>query len=225
MLIARPLVSRVDGTRLRSVSIAFFVAAAVALVATPVYVDIATAKFALRSAFAVGTLVPLMRVSVVRPRPPRPRALLRAVHRRRRRSRSGSTGPTGPRRSIAELLSLSGALAAAAAILVLPGLAGHAAQTSPRGCVAALRLAPPARRLDLDRRARRAARALGGAAVGAPGGRTRRLRPALLERRLRLGADPDRLGSRRPRCSTCRRSARSGRPRTARPSSSRSGCC
>jgi hypothetical protein len=39
------------------VSIAFFVAAGIALVATPVYVDISTAKFALRSAFSVGALV------------------------------------------------------------------------------------------------------------------------------------------------------------------------
>jgi copper transport protein len=132
MLIARPLVSRVDGTRLRSVSIAFFVAAAVGLVATPVYVDIATAKFALRSAFAVGALVPLMRVSSFG------RGLLDlelclALFTAAAAIAFWLDRPDRPRRSIAGLLSLSGALAAAAAILVLPGLAGHAAQTSPRG--------------------------------------------------------------------------------------------
>ena len=36
-------------------------------------------------------------------------------------------------RSVAALLALSGALAAAAAVLVLPGAVGHAGQTSPRG--------------------------------------------------------------------------------------------
>ena len=41
--------------------------------------------------------------------------------------------PDRPRRSVAGLLSLFGAAAAGVAILVLPGLAGHAAQTSPRG--------------------------------------------------------------------------------------------
>ena len=38
-------------------------------------------------------------------------------------------------RSVAELLSVAGACAAAAACLVVPGLAGHAAQTSPRGAM------------------------------------------------------------------------------------------
>src|SRR5439155_15602403 len=63
MLIARPLVRRVRDTELRWVSIAFAVAAAVALVAIPVYLLLATAKFALRSAFAIGAIVPLIRVS------------------------------------------------------------------------------------------------------------------------------------------------------------------
>jgi copper transport protein len=41
--------------------------------------------------------------------------------------------PARARRSVAELLSVSGALFAAAATLLVPGLAGHAAQSSPRG--------------------------------------------------------------------------------------------
>ncbi len=132
MLIARPLVSRVSGTRLRGMSIAFFVAAGIGLVATPVYVDIATAKFAIRSAFAVGTLVPLMRVSSFG------RGLLDlelclALFTAAAGIAFWLDRPDRPRRSIAGLLSLAGALAAGASILVLPGLAGHAAQTSPRG--------------------------------------------------------------------------------------------
>ena len=41
--------------------------------------------------------------------------------------------PERERRSVAALLALSGALVAAAAVLVLPGAVGHAGQTSPRG--------------------------------------------------------------------------------------------
>src|SRR5207237_7622108 len=40
--------------------------------------------------------------------------------------------PERPQRSTAELLALVGAGAAAGAALLVPGLAGHAAQTSPR---------------------------------------------------------------------------------------------
>ena len=69
----------------------------------------------------------------VRTRLPRPRALLRAVRRSQRGLRSGSTSPTRPQRSVAELLATIGALAAAATVLIVPGAAGHAAQTAPRG--------------------------------------------------------------------------------------------
>src|SRR6185437_16571442 len=51
-------------------------------------------------------------------------------------------------------------------------------------------------RLDLDRRAGRPARTLDGAPTFPAGGRTGRLRSPLLERRLHLGTDPDRLGNR-----------------------------
>jgi copper transport protein len=132
MLIARPLVSRVTGTRLRSVSIAFFVAAGIALVATPVYVDISTAKFALRSAFSVGALVPLMRVSSFG-RGMLDIELCVALFTAAAGIAFWLDRPDRPQRSIAGLLSLCGAAAAGAAILVFPGLAGHAAQTSPRG--------------------------------------------------------------------------------------------
>ena len=58
-----PLVRRVSGTRLRAVTIAFVVAAAIALVATPVYAFLSTAQFALRSVWDVGAIVPLLRAS------------------------------------------------------------------------------------------------------------------------------------------------------------------
>jgi copper transport protein len=41
--------------------------------------------------------------------------------------------PDRERRSVAELISQTGALLAAAAVLVIPGVTGHAGQTSPRG--------------------------------------------------------------------------------------------
>ncbi|MDX6518998.1 MAG: hypothetical protein QOF50_1844, partial [Gaiellaceae bacterium] len=41
--------------------------------------------------------------------------------------------PERERRSLAELLSVTGALLAAAACVVVPGIAGHGGQTSPRG--------------------------------------------------------------------------------------------
>src|SRR6185437_1361253 len=59
MLIARPVLRRVDGVSLRSLSIAFFVASAIGLLVVPVYLDISTAEFSLRSAFDVAALVPL----------------------------------------------------------------------------------------------------------------------------------------------------------------------
>ena len=72
--------------------------------------------------------------------------------------------PEREQRSIAELLATGGALAAAAAVLLVPGAAGHAAQTAPRGALARARLDPPRGRLDLARRADRPARALARAA-------------------------------------------------------------
>jgi copper transport protein len=132
MLIARPLVRRVRGTELHAVSIGFAVAAATALIATPVYVLLATSQFALRSFFDLGALVPLIRVSAFG-RGYLDLELCLALF-----ATAGTVSilldrPARRQRSIAELLSVAGALAAAAASLVVPGLAGHAAQTSPRG--------------------------------------------------------------------------------------------
>jgi copper transport protein len=130
-IIARPVVARVAGTRLRHVTIAFAVAIAVALVATPIYVLLATAQFALRSFWDVGTLVPLMHVSAFG-RGYLDLELVLALF-----VVAGATAiwldrPERARRSVAGLLSLLGALLAGGAALLVPGAAGHAAQTAPR---------------------------------------------------------------------------------------------
>ena len=131
-LIARPLVGRVPDTSLRNVSIAFFAASALGVIAVPVYLEESTAIDSLRSFFSIGALVPLWRTTAFG------RGwfdlwicfLLFAF--------AGAAAilldrAELPRRTVAGLLALTGALAAAAAVLVLPGASGHAGQTSPRG--------------------------------------------------------------------------------------------
>ena len=131
---ARPVVRRVPESRLRPLDIAFGIASLVGLIAIPIYLLMATAQFALRSAFDLSALFPLLRGSAFG------RGLIHleiafglfvlaaglAVWIDR---------PERERRSIAEILSVTGALAGAAAVLVVPGLSGHAAQTSPRGAM------------------------------------------------------------------------------------------
>jgi copper transport protein len=130
--IARPVARRVPETRLRAVSLAFGVAALVALVAIPVYVLMATAQFALRSTFDLGALVPLLRDSAFG-RGYLDLELAFGLFVVAAGLALWIDRPERERRSVAELLSVGGALAAAAAVLVVPGLAGHAAQYSPRG--------------------------------------------------------------------------------------------
>jgi copper transport protein len=132
--IARPVVRRVPGSRLRSVSIAFGVASLVALVAIPVYVLMATAQFALRSAFDLGVLVPEVRASAFG-RGMLDLELVFALFVVAAGLALWIDRPEREQRSIAEILSVLGALAGAAASLVVPGLVGHAAQTSPRGAM------------------------------------------------------------------------------------------
>ncbi len=137
MLIARPLLRRVPGTSLKAVTVAFGIAIAVALVATPVYVQLATAQFALRSAFDLGDLVPLARASAFG-RGYLDLELVLALFAVAALVAIRIDRPERRERSVAELLALLGALVAAAAALLVPGLAGHAAQTSPRGLSLAL---------------------------------------------------------------------------------------
>ena len=130
-LVVRDLPRRVPGASVRSVSAAFFVTIAGALIATPIYVEISTAKFAQRSVFDLTDVVPLLTASnfgrgfvdfelVL--------ALLAIA---------GGIAiwlDSGERRqrTTAVLLALGGALAAAGSLMLIPGLAGHAAETSPR---------------------------------------------------------------------------------------------
>jgi copper transport protein len=131
-VIVRPVVSRVSETTLRAVSIAFWTALAVALVVTPIYVLMATAKFALRSVFALGSLVPLLRVSAFG-RGYLDLELILALFAVAAAITLWLDDARQRVRTVATLLALGAALAAAAAALLVPGLAGHASQTAPRG--------------------------------------------------------------------------------------------
>jgi copper transport protein len=132
--IARPLVRRVPDTRLRAISIAFGVAACVALVAIPVYAVMATAQFALRSSFDLGDVVPLVRDSAFG-RSYLDLELIFALFVLAAALALWVDRPQREQRSIAEILSVTGAFAAAAATLFIPGVSGHAGQTSPRGAM------------------------------------------------------------------------------------------
>jgi copper transport protein len=132
MLIARPVVRAVPGCSLRPLSAAFWVAVAVALAATPIYVVIATAQFSLRSAFDLGAVVPLARASAFG-RDYLDLELVLALFALGAAIALALDRPERPQRSVVELLALPAALAAGASALVLPGLAGHAGQKSPRG--------------------------------------------------------------------------------------------
>jgi copper transport protein len=131
-IVVRPVVARVPGTRLRAVSIAFWAALAVALVATPVYAVAATAQFAQRSVFDIGSVLPLLDVSQFG------RSFLAFEWALLLFAFAAAVAlwldmPQREQRSVAALLALAGALRAAGAALVAPGAGGHAAQADPRG--------------------------------------------------------------------------------------------
>jgi copper transport protein len=130
--IARPLVLRVAGTSLCALTRAFVVASAVGLIAVPVYLDFATANDSLRSVFDVPALVPLFRVTAWG------RAIVDlelcfALFCVAAYIALWLDRPEREHRSVAELAAITGAVLAAAAVLVIPGAAGHAGQTPPRG--------------------------------------------------------------------------------------------
>jgi copper transport protein len=132
ILTAHPLVQRVEGTSLRRLSQAFVVVSALGLIAVPVYVEESTAIDSLRSFWAVGALVPLWRVTAFG------RAyvdlwLCFALFCVAAWTALWLDRPESERRPVAPLLAATGALAAAAALLAIPRVGGHAAQTSPRG--------------------------------------------------------------------------------------------
>ena len=132
MFVARPLERRP-----RALSVAFWVSLGVALVVTPAYVLLATSKFALRSFWDWGTLVPLMRTSAFG-RGYIDLELVLALFGLSAAIAFWVERPDRRQRSLAELFSVNGALLAAGAAALVPGVAGHAAQTSPRGLSVAL---------------------------------------------------------------------------------------
>jgi copper transport protein len=126
VFVARPLRSPP-----RALSIAFWVALGVALIATPLYVLLATAEFAVRSFWSWGSLIPLMRTSAFG-RGYLDLELVLALFAVAAAIALWVDRADRDKRSVAELLATGGALAAAAAAAFVPGVAGHAAQTSPR---------------------------------------------------------------------------------------------
>jgi copper transport protein len=129
--VARSVPRRVPGASLRPLSIAFWVSILLALIATPVYLVMSTAKFAQRSAFDLPNVVPLLNDSAFG------RSLLYLELILALVAVTGGIAmwldrPERNDRTVAALLAVIGALVAAAAALLVPGLDGHAAQTSPR---------------------------------------------------------------------------------------------
>ena len=132
MVIARPVIRRVEGTNLRAVSVACVAFSVVGLIAIPVYLDFSVANDSLRSVFDLGALVPLYRVTAFG------RAIVDlevcfALFCVAAWIALWVDQPQREHRSVAELASLIGALTAAVGVLIVPGAAGHPAQTSPRG--------------------------------------------------------------------------------------------
>ena len=108
------------------------VASTVGLIAIPVYLDFSTANDSLRSVFDLGALVPLYRVTAFG------RAILDFELCFALFCIAGWVAlwldrPERDHRSLAELAAGYGAVLAASAALLMPGTAGHAAQTPPRG--------------------------------------------------------------------------------------------
>jgi len=130
--IARPLVRRVSGTSLRVLTIAFGIVAGLALIAIPAYLEEAVAIDSLRSFWDVTGVVPLWRLTAFG-RGYVDVWLCFGLFVAAAAVAIWTDRPERERRSVAAILALSGALAAAAAVLVLPGAVGHAGQTSPRG--------------------------------------------------------------------------------------------
>jgi copper transport protein len=137
VITARPVVCAVRGSSLRAITLSLWISLAVALVATPIYVVLATAQFAIRSVFSLGALIPLAHDSAFG----RGYLVLEgalALFAVAAVVTVWVDRPERPQRSVAELLALTGGLGAAAACLLVPGIAGHANTTSPRGLALAL---------------------------------------------------------------------------------------
>jgi copper transport protein len=137
ILIARPLRRLVPSSNLRPLTIAFVVSLAVTLVAVPVYLIISTAKFALTSSLDLGTVIPLIRDSSFG-RSFLDLWIVLALFGATALIAIAIDRPERPIRSSAELFATASALITAGVLLVIPGIAGHAAQTPPAALAMAL---------------------------------------------------------------------------------------
>jgi copper transport protein len=137
LAVGRPLVRRVDGASLRGVTVAFAIVSTGALVLVPVFLEESTSVDSLHGFFDLGALVPLWRTTAYG------RAfvdleLVFVLFVAAAWIAFWVDRPDREKRSIAEILAGIGVVAAAAAAVLIPGAAGHAAQTSPRGLAVAL---------------------------------------------------------------------------------------
>jgi copper transport protein len=137
LAIARPVVRRARETSLRAVSIAFAIMAALALIATPIYLEESTAIDSLHSFWDLGSLVPLWRTTASG-RGYVDLELCFALFSFAAAVALWVDRPEREHRSVAEILAGIGCVTAAAAVLIVPGASGHAAQTAPRGVSLAL---------------------------------------------------------------------------------------
>jgi copper transport protein len=136
LLVARPLARRGPEVSMRAVTVAFMVSSILGLIAIPLYLDFSVANDSLRSVFDLGALVPLFRVTAFG------RAILDFELCFALFCVAGWIAlwvdrPERQQRSVAELAAILGVLMAMAAVLIVPGAAGHAAQASPRGLMLA----------------------------------------------------------------------------------------
>jgi copper transport protein len=131
MVIARPLPRVLRGSSLRTISITFWVALGIAILAAPFYALLTTAQFALRSVFDLGAVIPLIHQSAFS-RGYLDLTLVLALFGAAAAVSFWVDRPDRAQRSVAELFAVGGALAAGLAALVIPGTVGHASQASPR---------------------------------------------------------------------------------------------
>ncbi|MBV8480404.1 MAG: copper resistance protein CopC [Actinobacteria bacterium] len=133
MLIARPVIRRVAGTNLHALTVAFGAVAVAALLAIPAYLEEATSIDDVTHSFwDFGALVPLWRITAFG-RGYVDVEICFALFCGAAAAAIWVDRPEREHRSVASLLAMSGALAAAGATLLLPGTIGHAGQTAPRG--------------------------------------------------------------------------------------------
>ena len=165
--VARPLQVRAAASAaLRGVTSRGAIALAVALVATPVYLVLATAEFSLRPSTDLGAIVPLVRDSGFG------RAfsdlwLALALLGVAAASPWHSTGPAALAARARRCSPCSARAGCAAAALRVPGPRRPSLDHEPGRPDAGARLGAPRRGVDLDRRARGPARALRGNATPA----------------------------------------------------------